>query len=199
MAALASEESRSVVPDASYVVIAVIIGGAALLLRFLMGLGPGRESREIWMGGNQRWPLTAVRRFLAAIAIMAAAIAASVTMAQRTARSGPGQPLSRTSAEMRADGPPYPVRLTTASCNELTVALAVYRARYSRYPTALTDSVFLSILRVRPVTHISAPTDGWEHPFRFQASAGGYMLSSPGPDGVEATGDEIVCSAAPSV
>jgi hypothetical protein len=178
-----------------------------LLLRFLMGLGPGRESREIWIGGNETWPLAHVRRFLAAIAIMAGVLAAVGIRGPRAGQSGFGQGSraeavgsvgTGTSADMHGDRPPYAVRLTTASCREIGVALGVFRSRYARYPTALTDSLFLSILRVRPVTYLLAPTDGWDHPFRFEATAGGYGLSSSGPDGVDATGDEIVCTIAPS-
>jgi hypothetical protein len=181
---------------------AVIIGGAALLLRFLMGLGPDRESRGIWMGGNQTWPIAHVRRLLAAIAMVGGVLAAIGIRGPRAGQSGfedespraVSSVGSETSADMHADRPPYAVRLTRASCHEIDVALGVFRSRYASYPTSLTDSVFLSILRVRPVTYLSAPTDGWNRPFHFEAGAGGYRLSSLGPDGVDASGDEVACA-----
>jgi hypothetical protein len=198
---------RTVSPDAPFVIMAVIIGGVALLLRVLIGLGPDRETRKIWMGGNVTWPLTHVRRFLAAIAIVAGVLAATGIRGPRGGQSSSGQGSrgedvgsvgTGTNADMHGDQPPYAVRLTTASCREIGVALGVFHSRYARYPAALTDSLFLSILLVRPVTYLLAPTDGWDLPFQFVPGAGEYRLSSAGPDGVNATGDEIVCTIAPS-
>ncbi len=79
---------------------------------------------------------------------------------------------------------------TTADLRTIVTALEAYRRERGAYVKAESGAKLIDDLAPRYLPVVMR-LDAWSNEFEYKGSAGGYRLSSSGPDGKPATGDDI--------
>ncbi len=87
-------------------------------------------------------------------------------------------------AAQNADG-------AAASLEKLAVGLDAYRDRNGSLPEVPADGYLSDVLHPLFMTDLIRH-DPWGGRIRYLENGGGYQLRSPGPDGTDGTGDDIV-------
>ena len=129
---------------------------------------------------------TGSRSIVASIALLLAACSGLVGKG-----GGPAEP-PRTSADLHRGRAEYSARFTGAACTQLINALTAYRNGYGQYPSSLSDSLYLKLLRPGDDRR-EVPRDGWDRPFQYERVPDGYHLFSSGPDTIAQTADDLTC------